>query len=175
MKRCRDHLDNEFNSIKEMCEYWNVDPKAFSHRVNRENMTIEEALTYKSYDKTIKFRINAFGHKNITLSESRRLFDISDRKLNGRYDNVTEAEILIILSGFDIKPYERIQLEFIGLDGKAYYKVPWNKDYVTTEQVIKHYRPDLLDLYNKSNKSGVYNQPIKWDLSNRKRQRKPRD
>ena len=43
-RACRDHLGNEFASVKAMCHAWGVSRKAYDHRVSRGAST-QEALT----------------------------------------------------------------------------------------------------------------------------------
>lgn len=49
-----------------------------------------------------------------------------------------------------------LELAYIGLDDKARYKLPWSELPVTARQIIEHYRPDLIDLYDKHNPTGKY-------------------
>lgn len=50
-----------------------------------------------------------------------------------------------------------VELQFIGLDGQARYKVPWSDEFQTTRQVIEHYTPDLLEIYDKAHPDGKWN------------------
>lgn len=43
-KKCKDHLGNVFNTIKEMCAYWGVNYSTFMNRIDR-GYTLEDALT----------------------------------------------------------------------------------------------------------------------------------
>jgi len=40
-----DHLGNEFESIKEMCEFHHIPSKIYDNRVNRQHWSMEKALT----------------------------------------------------------------------------------------------------------------------------------
>ena len=44
-KRCQDHLGNNFNSIKEMCEFWNITPGIYQTRFKRYKWSLEKTLT----------------------------------------------------------------------------------------------------------------------------------
>lgn len=51
---------------------------------------------------------------------------------------------------------DKTSFMYVGLDGKARYKVTWSKDPQTAREVIEHYRPDLLEAYDKHNPTGKY-------------------
>lgn len=43
-KKCKDHLGNEFNSVFEMCKYWNIAVCTYYNRINH-GCSLEEALS----------------------------------------------------------------------------------------------------------------------------------
>ncbi len=47
-KPCQDHLGNQYSSIKEMCEHYNINRKLFEYRINH-GYTLEETLTLDRY------------------------------------------------------------------------------------------------------------------------------
>ena len=49
-----------------------------------------------------------------------------------------------------------VRFGMCGLDGRAYYLVPWSARPVTTREIVSHYRPDLLAAYDASNPTGKY-------------------
>ena len=49
-----------------------------------------------------------------------------------------------------------VYLEFIGSDGRAYYRIPFEDGFFTTRAIVKRYRPDLLDTYDAANPTGEY-------------------
>lgn len=51
---------------------------------------------------------------------------------------------------------ENIKLLYIGLDGKARYKLRWSDEPQTAREVVEYYRPDLLDNYDRYNPTGKY-------------------
>ena len=64
---------------------------------------------------------------------------------------------------------ERVQLKFVGLDGKARYTLNGIESKLyTARELIEKYRPDLLDAYDKHNLTGKYEpyQLNKEDLNN---------
>lgn len=44
-RSCKDHLGNEFKSIKDLCRHWKVDYSIFYARYNAKRWTVERALT----------------------------------------------------------------------------------------------------------------------------------
>lgn len=52
-----------------------------------------------------------------------------------------------------------ITLDHVGFNGKAYYRVSWEKPgvYVTARDIVGHYRPDKLSDYDKYNPTGKRN------------------
>lgn len=92
----------------------------------------------------------AFGVKFPSLRDIARSFYLPESTLRYRLKNgFVESEVALICE-------DRHKFEFVNLDGIAYYKVPWSKDPVNTREIIEHYRPDLLDDYDKSNPTGEY-------------------
>ena len=49
-----------------------------------------------------------------------------------------------------------IKLEFVNLSQVAYYKVPWSDEYVNTREIIEHYVPQELPLYDLIYDTGEY-------------------
>ena len=41
----KDHLENEFDTIQEMCEYWGIEYRLFYCRLHKQKWNLEEALT----------------------------------------------------------------------------------------------------------------------------------
>ena len=46
---CRDHLGNVFNSVAEMCRFYNVPDKIYLQRVNILHWSVEDALSKPVY------------------------------------------------------------------------------------------------------------------------------
>ena len=42
--KCQDHLGNEFSSQSEMCKYWNINISVYSNRINKQKMSMKDAL-----------------------------------------------------------------------------------------------------------------------------------
>ena len=47
-KPCKDHLENKYASIKDMCKFWKVSQTTYISRLKR-GLTKEQALTYTTY------------------------------------------------------------------------------------------------------------------------------
>ena len=41
----KDHLENAFDTIQEMCEYWGIEYRLFYCRLHKQKWNLEEALT----------------------------------------------------------------------------------------------------------------------------------
>jgi len=48
---CMDHEGNQYDSIKDMCDYWDVNRDTYSDRI-RKGWSVEEALTQRVFSKT---------------------------------------------------------------------------------------------------------------------------
>ena len=108
-------------------------------------------------DTTSNTELFGVYHRSIrSLAET---WDISDDLLRGRLNSGMEMCVALAVKN-DI-----VELMFLGLDGKARYKLPWSKDPQTAREVIEHYRPDLLSAYDKYNPTGKYDR-YKEDLNN---------
>lgn len=44
-KPCKDHLGNQYSTIKSMCRQWNIEPETFTRRRNVYGLDLEQALT----------------------------------------------------------------------------------------------------------------------------------
>ena len=103
-------------------------------------------------------KITILGTTYRSLRQAAAAFDLPESTLRFRIDNGIEPEVCVVAT-------DTIQLAFVSLKDKAYYKVPWSEDPVNTREIIEHYRPDLLDTYDKSNPTGEY-RPYTYYLLN---------
>jgi hypothetical protein len=75
-----DHLGNEFESIKEMCEFHHIPSKIYDHRVNRLHWSMEKALTtplkvnknedIKKTQEESKETVTAKTEKTVSIEET---------------------------------------------------------------------------------------------------------
>lgn len=137
------------SNFKEMCKFYGISVMSVNSRLKK-GMSLEEALikpakkprectdpegrVYKSFKDMCK----PYGTKAITVSM---------RIGKG-------IEIFVALTCKDT-----VSLEFIGLDGKAYYKLKGIEELLTTRQIIEKYRPDLVARYDEVNPEGKYMPP----------------
>ena len=91
--------------------------------------------------------------------QSTDAWDIGENLLCDRLKSGIEMCVALVVKNDDV------ELQFIGLDGKARYKVTWSENPQTARQVIEHYRPDLLSAYDRHNPTGKYER-YKEDLNN---------
>ena len=105
------------------------------------------------------FSLSAFGTTFKSRRQAAAAFGIPESTLRNRLKNDWDIEVALIVST------GRVTLGFMGLDRKAYYRVSWldknsaeygSGNIQTARQIIEHYRPDLLDAYDKSNPTGQY-------------------
>lgn len=89
--------------------------------------------------------------------QSTDAWDIGENLLCDRLKSGIEMCVALVVKNDDV------ELQFIGLDGKARYKVTWSDEPQTARQVIEYYRPDLLSDYDKHNPTGKY-EPYKGGL-----------
>lgn len=149
-----DHLGNKFSSEREMGEYYGIAYGTFTAR-RRKGWSIEKILTTPATASNI--RVTIFGNKYKSIMDAERCFSLPPGMLAHRikdspkYKNF-DLELLALL-----KNLNDMQIAFIGLDGKARYKVPWNKDLQTTRDIIEHERPEFLSLYDGSHPDGEWN------------------
>lgn len=70
-----------------------------------------------------------------------------DRLINLRWDMVVAQSV----------PVDKdVSLLFCGLNGKAYYSVPFSNDPVTARQIVAHYNPARVATYDKLEPTGRY-------------------
>ena len=103
--------------------------------------------------------LSAFGVTYPSIRKAAAAFGIPESTLRHRLENDWDIEVALIVST------GRVTLGFMGLDGKAYYRVSWldknsaeygSGNIQTSREIVEHYRPDLLDAYDKSNPTGEY-------------------
>jgi len=152
----KDHTGTQFNSFESMCKHWNKNPSTVKKRLLYK-MSLKDALELPVRLQNNVCNIHMFGtiYKNITeISEKLNIsyqivrYRIINLNKFGKYD----SEIL-----FSIEHIREIKLQFISITNVAWYKVLWSEEFKNTRQVIEHYRPDLLSLYDISNPNGTWN------------------
>lgn len=103
--------------------------------------------------------LSAFGVTYPSIRKAAAAFGIPESTLRHRLENDWDIEVALIVST------DSVTLGFMGLDGKAYYRVSWldknsaeygSGNIQTSREIVEHYRPDLLDAYDKSNPTGEY-------------------
>ena len=86
--------------------------------------------------------IAAFGTYFRSYREAASFFGIPESTIRYRSSKHMDAEVALICT-------DAVSLRFIGLNGRAYYKVAGKDGYFTARQIVEHYRPDLLADYDK--------------------------
>lgn len=100
--------------------------------------------------------IEIFGEQYRSLKDAAKELRV---KNYAKYlkQGLNNFDIEIVMSIDDLRG---IKLQFVGLDRRARYAVIWSDEYQTTRQVIEYCRPDLLNIYDKTNPSGAWH-PVK--------------
>ena len=97
------------------------------------------------------FPITIFGVEYSSLSADARAFD---HKVNTFHRYIityrTEPEAFVVSRN------SLVRFVICGLDGRAYYLVPWSDRPVTAREIVSHCRPDLLAAYDADNPTGQY-------------------
>ena len=143
---CTDHLGNTFSSVSEMVKHYGISSATYLSR-RRLGWSLEDALT-ADRENTDVIEFNAFGER-LTRGKAAKKFNSNINTLRSRLKNKMEPEVSLVCT-------DDLHLEFISLNGKAYYRLKWSEDPVSTREIIEYYRPDLLDAYDKSNPTGEY-------------------
>lgn len=82
--KCKDHLGNEFKSIKDMCKYWNVSYYTVITRLN-DGWSVEEALTTPTQNITVKvIAKDHLGNEFKTITDMTRYWGINAGTFTGR-------------------------------------------------------------------------------------------
>ena len=110
----------------------------------------EQAPAVDTTSTTQATPVTAFGFRYSSISRFSKAWRIPQSTIRTRFKEGFDIEVAIITR-------DRLVLRHIGLDGKAYYKAKWAPDLVTARQIVEHYRPDLLDAYDKNNPTGKWN------------------
>jgi len=100
--------------------------------------------------------ITIFGVRYKSLRAAARTFNIAPNTFH-RYITtyLTDPEAVAIASDY------LVRMAYIGSDGRAYHCVPWSRLYVTTREIVQHYRPDLLPIYDKYHPKGKHSPFLK--------------
>ena len=144
----KDHTGKEFENASAMCRHWGIEVSTYRIRISR-GASVEEALTKDIVGPKISIR--AFGTEYSTLGEASKSFNLDKSTVIRRLRRGFDVEVALLNYSKSVRG-----IEFIGLNGKSYYTVSWSKTYVTARQIIEHYRPDLVEAYDRSNPTGEY-------------------
>lgn len=143
-----DHNGIEFESIREMCRYYNIKEYIYRNRI-KAKWNKKDALTVKIQDYGRK--ISMFGKDYASIIELGNEYKLNYNILTHRLRvgwGIHEVVVDKVL---------KHKFLYIGIDNKAYYSVDWILNPVCSRDIISKYRPDLLSLYDKENPTGEYN------------------
>jgi len=145
-----------------MCKAYGIDASIYYNRI-RDGWSLQKALETPLIKNGKEYIINIFGNTYNYISDIPSEYTLVDRnmiynRINYKNTEKYDAEILIIL-----RRLSGIRLEFISIDNKAWYKVPWSEELQSTRDIIKYHRSDLLRLYDQSNPNGEWNPLVKGE------------
>lgn len=140
------YLLDGFKSVDEMCLHYNINVNTFKSRVKR-GWSLEAALTGKCHTPVGVY--DGLGNGPCKFAELATRYNINYTTLLSRAKSRIEICVALVCK-------DNVELKFIGLDGKARYKLYWSENLQTARQIIEHYRPDLLSAYDKHNPTGKY-------------------
>lgn len=107
-----DHLGNEFESIKDMCEFHHIPSKIYDNRVNRHHWSMEKALTtplkvnknedIKKTQEESKEPITAKTEKTVSIEETvqTKLPKLNHKSFNLFGNNVFDGVLVLQALGF---------------------------------------------------------------------------
>lgn len=146
-----DHLGNQFDSIKSMCEHWGMHYYTYRNRI-KSGWSVKDALTTR-VDSHITYELDdGFGNSYDSIADMAKGYNIASGTLYSRLHKGVDIAAALVVNSEDA-----LELQYIGLDGKARYIINHsdNKFYTARELVVK-YRPDLIKVYDEHNPTGEY-------------------
>lgn len=154
---CYDHKNKRFNSLNEMCRHWKVPTSVYKGRI-ASGMSVEQALTTPVYRGVAC--TDGFGNEYSNIKDMCITYNFYTSSFYRRvYDGIETCVALIVKNNV-------VEFKFLGLDGKARYRLSWSDEPQTARQIIEHYRPDLIQSYDKHNPTGKY-EPYRLNKSNK--------
>ncbi len=157
---CIDHKGTYYKSIVDMCKAYGIDASIYYNRI-KNGWSLQKTLETPLIKNGKEYIINIFGSTYNYISDIPSEYALVNRgmlynRLNYKNTEKFDTEILIVLQRLN-----GIRLQFISIDNKAWYKVPWSNKLQSTRDIIEHCRPDLLSLYDSSNPKGEWNPLVK--------------
>lgn len=141
-----------YESLKELAKAFGVSYGTFSSRMHFKK-SLDEALQINERPYSTACT-DLLGVTYSSIKKLSKAWGVSEATVKRRIKGGFDIEVIITAR-------DTTQLIHIGLDGKAYYKVQWAPDIVTARQIVEHYRPDLIEAYDKHNPTGKWNPIIK--------------
>ena len=118
----------------------------------------------KKENRKMKRRITVFGKEYTSMMAAARDLGMNYKTMWNRVSRSEGCNIYDIELLATVDSISTVNLQFIGLDGQARYKLPWSQDLQTTREIIGYCRPDLIELYNQANPSGRWNPLVKNEV-----------
>lgn len=150
--RVKDPWGNEFESKEEMYRYYGISRTIYKYWLRRGKDVKDILLHKKSTRKTTPIQVtDDLGNVFNSISKMCRQYNIGQSTYKHRVKQGVEP--VVCFCGTRIKS---LHIEYIGIDNKAYYKIYKQNNLMTTREILSHYRPELLEAYDKYNPTGEY-------------------
>lgn len=118
-KKCKDHLENEFNSVQEMCNYWNINYSTFRGRINRK-WKLKDALIVEVKDNKC---FDHLGNEYNNQVEMCKHWKISDNTFRERIRIGWSLENALTVNMVDKKAIDHLGNEYSTVKAMCNY---WN-------------------------------------------------
>lgn len=138
---------DRYRHKSDLARAYGINYTNFRYAINN-GMEIREAIKYLLSIKDKNYR-DAFGNSYSSIRQMVNKWNIGFGTLHNRLSIGIEICVALVAK-------DKVQLKFVGLDGKARYKLGNCEDPLTARQIVEYYRPDLLEAYDKYNPTGKY-------------------
>lgn len=91
---CKDHLGNTYDSVKEMCKHYGINPTTYRSRI-KAGKSVEEALTFKTFSR--RYYTDHLGNIYGSIKDMAKAYGITEDALSHRLNKgLSVAEALTL-------------------------------------------------------------------------------
>lgn len=151
--------DGVGRNIKETCDELGVSQQRIYYIARRMGISPIEVIERGMYHKVQhqeRYVIVCMLGEFSSIAKLAKVCNLQEATLTQRIKSGVDIDVALVIPVVKSKEY-RLKPLFCGLNGKAYYTTTWSSKPVTARQIVEHYRPDLLEAYDKANPTGEYN------------------
>lgn len=139
---------DRYKSVRKLAKQYELNYGRIKYAMQR-GKSAKEAIE-QELEKKNKFYCDNFGNKYNNFKQLVIDWGMKEGTISYRLANGIELCVALVVK-------DNMKLKFVGLDGKARYILNGAEDKLyTARELIKMYRPDLLDAYDKYNPKGEY-------------------